>query len=226
MRRFVFAGVYDALQKKYLKTLMFCVCETVDGAMIEEYACKIPNSICNINEMIGISVTILVSWLTGIHRQLCKFISMICLNALLIYTLACSFFQLLKLWQSRGFYEFQSNWKQEARGIQVRHNRDNPSLHHEKRKCGDPTSLETVNIQFEEIDHVKGNVTSETIEDSSLPEESSQTFLHFRFWMIFLLVSSVVGFGIVMMLILKGHKGQKKRGKGVKARRRSSHTGL
>ncbi|PWA57160.1 HORMA domain-containing protein 1 [Artemisia annua] len=31
-------GVYDALQKKYLKTLMFCVCETVDGAMIEEYA--------------------------------------------------------------------------------------------------------------------------------------------------------------------------------------------
>ncbi|GJU54702.1 meiosis-specific protein ASY1 [Tanacetum coccineum] len=31
-------GVYDALQKKYLKTLMFCVCETADGAMIEEYA--------------------------------------------------------------------------------------------------------------------------------------------------------------------------------------------
>ncbi|KAK4283465.1 hypothetical protein QN277_000412 [Acacia crassicarpa] len=31
-------GVYDALQKKYLKTLFFCVCETVDGPMIEEYA--------------------------------------------------------------------------------------------------------------------------------------------------------------------------------------------
>ncbi|KAI3733349.1 hypothetical protein L6452_12792 [Arctium lappa] len=31
-------GVYDALQKKYLKTLMFCVCETVEGPMIEEYA--------------------------------------------------------------------------------------------------------------------------------------------------------------------------------------------
>ncbi|PIN13999.1 HORMA domain [Handroanthus impetiginosus] len=31
-------GVYDALQKKYLKTLLFCVCETVDGPMIEEYA--------------------------------------------------------------------------------------------------------------------------------------------------------------------------------------------
>ncbi|XP_071715986.1 meiosis-specific protein ASY1-like [Rutidosis leptorrhynchoides] len=31
-------GVYDALQKKYLKTLMFCVCETSEGSMIEEYA--------------------------------------------------------------------------------------------------------------------------------------------------------------------------------------------
>ncbi|KAL9662734.1 hypothetical protein QQ045_027568 [Rhodiola kirilowii] len=31
-------GVYDALQKKYLKTLLFCICETVEGPMIEEYA--------------------------------------------------------------------------------------------------------------------------------------------------------------------------------------------
>ncbi|KAK1415845.1 hypothetical protein QVD17_31633 [Tagetes erecta] len=31
-------GVYDALQKKYLRTLMFCVCETAEGPMIEEYA--------------------------------------------------------------------------------------------------------------------------------------------------------------------------------------------
>ncbi|XP_044490651.1 meiosis-specific protein ASY1 isoform X2 [Mangifera indica] len=31
-------GVYDALQKKYLRTLLFCVCESVDGPMIEEYA--------------------------------------------------------------------------------------------------------------------------------------------------------------------------------------------
>ncbi|ESR51273.1 hypothetical protein CICLE_v10033677mg, partial [Citrus x clementina] len=30
--------VYDALQKKYLKTLLFCVCEAVEGPMIEEYA--------------------------------------------------------------------------------------------------------------------------------------------------------------------------------------------
>ncbi|KAL9665626.1 hypothetical protein QQ045_021047 [Rhodiola kirilowii] len=31
-------GVYDALQKKYLKTLLFCICETVEGPMMEEYA--------------------------------------------------------------------------------------------------------------------------------------------------------------------------------------------
>uniref|UniRef100_A0A2N9H7Q6 HORMA domain-containing protein n=1 Tax=Fagus sylvatica TaxID=28930 RepID=A0A2N9H7Q6_FAGSY len=31
-------GVYDALQKKYLKTLLFCICEAADGPMIEEYA--------------------------------------------------------------------------------------------------------------------------------------------------------------------------------------------
>ncbi|KAJ0038990.1 hypothetical protein Pint_23724 [Pistacia integerrima] len=31
-------GVYDALQKKYLRTLLFCVCESVEGPMIEEYA--------------------------------------------------------------------------------------------------------------------------------------------------------------------------------------------
>ncbi|KAK4763374.1 hypothetical protein SAY86_009142 [Trapa natans] len=31
-------GVYDALQKKYLKTLLFCVCEALEGSMIEEYS--------------------------------------------------------------------------------------------------------------------------------------------------------------------------------------------
>ncbi|KAL5983055.1 hypothetical protein ACLOJK_017135 [Asimina triloba] len=31
-------GVYDALQRKYLKMLVFCICEAIDGAMIEEYA--------------------------------------------------------------------------------------------------------------------------------------------------------------------------------------------
>ncbi|RWW88528.1 hypothetical protein BHE74_00002589 [Ensete ventricosum] len=33
-----YPGVYDALQKKYLKTLLFCICEETEGSMIEEYA--------------------------------------------------------------------------------------------------------------------------------------------------------------------------------------------
>jgi hypothetical protein len=33
-------GVYDALQKKYLKTLLFCICEKEEGPMIEEYTCE------------------------------------------------------------------------------------------------------------------------------------------------------------------------------------------
>lgn len=37
---FMFIGVYDALQKKYLKTLLFCVYETFEGPTVEEYACK------------------------------------------------------------------------------------------------------------------------------------------------------------------------------------------
>ncbi|KAI3904130.1 hypothetical protein MKW98_021716 [Papaver atlanticum] len=31
-------GVYDALQKKYLKTLLFCIYDAIEGHMIEEYA--------------------------------------------------------------------------------------------------------------------------------------------------------------------------------------------
>ncbi|KAI3748113.1 hypothetical protein L6452_10993 [Arctium lappa] len=111
-------------------------------------------------------------------------------------------------------------------------------LHHERRKCGDPTSqippdLETVDEgttarkfgQFEESNLVTTN-NSASVVDSSLPEESSQTFLHFRFWMIFLWASSVLGFGVVMTVIVRGRKGQKKRGKGVKSRKRSSQSGF
>lgn len=39
-----FSGVYDALQKKYLKTLLFCICESINGAMIEEYSCDVSES--------------------------------------------------------------------------------------------------------------------------------------------------------------------------------------
>ncbi|CAH1433993.1 unnamed protein product [Lactuca virosa] len=37
-------GVYDALQKKYLRTLMFCVCQTIEGPVIEEYSYGSPHT--------------------------------------------------------------------------------------------------------------------------------------------------------------------------------------
>lgn len=52
-----FPGVYDALQKKYLKTLLFCVCEAVDGPMIEEYACKV---LTNLIFILGLLLYMLV----------------------------------------------------------------------------------------------------------------------------------------------------------------------
>ncbi|KAF5770032.1 hypothetical protein HanRHA438_Chr14g0665801 [Helianthus annuus] len=108
-------------------------------------------------------------------------------------------------------------------------------LHHERRGCGDPNSLgppdpETVNEdimaskfdQVDEINHVTSNTSASVVDFSA---ESNQTFLDFRFWMIFLWGSSVLGVGLVMMVILRGRKG-KKRGKGLKNRRRSSHPGF
>ncbi|KAJ8480410.1 hypothetical protein OPV22_024137 [Ensete ventricosum] len=44
-------GVYDALQKKYLKTLLFCICEETEGSMIEEYAFSFSYSSLNSDEV-------------------------------------------------------------------------------------------------------------------------------------------------------------------------------
>ncbi|ONK71998.1 uncharacterized protein A4U43_C04F14590 [Asparagus officinalis] len=44
-------GVYDALQKKYLKALLFCICEELEGPMIEEYAFSFSYSNSNSEEV-------------------------------------------------------------------------------------------------------------------------------------------------------------------------------
>ncbi|XP_020087198.1 meiosis-specific protein PAIR2 isoform X2 [Ananas comosus] len=49
-------GVYDALQKKYLKTLLFCICEDVEGPMIEEYAFSFTYANSN-NEEVSMNVS-------------------------------------------------------------------------------------------------------------------------------------------------------------------------
>uniref|UniRef100_A0A1D1ZJZ6 HORMA domain-containing protein 1 n=1 Tax=Anthurium amnicola TaxID=1678845 RepID=A0A1D1ZJZ6_9ARAE len=49
-------GVYDALQKKYLKALLFCICEQVEGPMIEEYTFSFSYSSSE-NEEVSMNVT-------------------------------------------------------------------------------------------------------------------------------------------------------------------------
>lgn len=41
-------GIYDALQKEYLETVLFCICEKDEGAVIDEYAFtfRYPNASC------------------------------------------------------------------------------------------------------------------------------------------------------------------------------------
>ncbi|KAI3842439.1 hypothetical protein MKX03_035046 [Papaver bracteatum] len=51
-------GVYDALQKKYLRTLLFCISEAIEGPMIEDYAFSFSYSISDSEEvMMNISRT-------------------------------------------------------------------------------------------------------------------------------------------------------------------------
>lgn len=54
--RHIFVGVYDALRKKYLKTLLFCICEAIDGAIIEEYACKIYKLIIGCKALVSFDI--------------------------------------------------------------------------------------------------------------------------------------------------------------------------
>ncbi|XP_019707286.1 meiosis-specific protein PAIR2 [Elaeis guineensis] len=49
-------GVYDALQKKYLKTLLFCICERVEGPMIEEYVFSFSYA-CSNDEEVSMNVS-------------------------------------------------------------------------------------------------------------------------------------------------------------------------
>ncbi|KAI3958679.1 hypothetical protein MKW98_030344 [Papaver atlanticum] len=52
------SGVYDALQKKYLRTLLFCISEAIGGPIIEEYAFSFSYSNSNIKDvMMNISRT-------------------------------------------------------------------------------------------------------------------------------------------------------------------------
>uniref|UniRef100_A0A5B7AHT0 Hydroxyproline O-arabinosyltransferase-like domain-containing protein n=1 Tax=Davidia involucrata TaxID=16924 RepID=A0A5B7AHT0_DAVIN len=109
-------------------------------------------------------------------------------------------------------------------------------LHHQRRKCPDPSLLSTSNLEtdkeatmsrkFGNFDdsHVTRSspVPTNNSQESSVPAATNQTFSSFRFWIVALWAFSILGFVAIMLVMFSGHKGQKKRGKTYKTRRRAS----
>ncbi|KAA8530147.1 hypothetical protein F0562_004856 [Nyssa sinensis] len=109
-------------------------------------------------------------------------------------------------------------------------------LHHERRKCPDPSSLSTSNLETAEevsVSRKFGNFDDSRVTRSSpvltnhshelsVPAVTNQTFRSFRFWIVALWAFFILGFVAIMSAMFSGHKGQKKRGKNYKTRRRTS----
>uniref|UniRef100_A0A5B7AF85 Hydroxyproline O-arabinosyltransferase-like domain-containing protein n=1 Tax=Davidia involucrata TaxID=16924 RepID=A0A5B7AF85_DAVIN len=109
-------------------------------------------------------------------------------------------------------------------------------LHHQRRKCPDPSLLSTSNLETDEeatMSRKFGNfddshvtrsspVPTNNSQESSVPAATNQTFSSFRFWIVALWAFSILGFVAIMLVMFSGHKGQKKRGKTYKTRRRAS----
>ncbi|PSR87523.1 Peptidyl serine alpha-galactosyltransferase [Actinidia chinensis var. chinensis] len=113
-------------------------------------------------------------------------------------------------------------------------------LHHERRKCPDPSSLSTSNQdtaseatmsrKFGKIDTshiIRSNTVSTNLsQESSVPAVTNQAFSSFRFWIVCLWAFAILGFFAIMYVMLSGRRGQKKRGKIHKPKRRFSNSGF
>ncbi|CAA2986284.1 peptidyl serine alpha-galactosyltransferase [Olea europaea subsp. europaea] len=126
-------------------------------------------------------------------------------------------------------------------------------LHHEKKKCPDPTSISspirenldsislsppnqetarevTTSRKFGKIEEISASRHSPDLKnesrESSLPAMANETFTAMRFWIIGLWAFSIFVFATVISVMLSGRKGQRKRGKSFKTKRRSSHSGF
>ncbi|CAL0328621.1 unnamed protein product [Lupinus luteus] len=77
-------SVYDALQNKYLKTILFCVCEAVDGPMIEEYAFQLMRTLEKMPEEVTKSKCLLVKIKTTLFTLHSSY--MRCKNLPLLFT--------------------------------------------------------------------------------------------------------------------------------------------
>ncbi|XP_057983809.1 peptidyl serine alpha-galactosyltransferase [Malania oleifera] len=113
-------------------------------------------------------------------------------------------------------------------------------LHHERRKCPDPSSLSTSNLEtarestmsrkfgrIDERDAVRNNpVLMNDSKKSVLPAATGQMFGSLRYWVVGLWVLSILGFFAVMSVLLSGQKGRGTRGKNHKSKRRAPYSGF
>lgn len=114
-------------------------------------------------------------------------------------------------------------------------------LHHQRRKCPDPSSLytsdqetpktvgeATISWKLGKTDTsavIRGNpMLTNDSQKSSLPAVENQTFSSFRLWIVSLWIFAILVFLVIMSVMLSGRKGQKKRGKNYKSRRRSPYS--
>ncbi|XP_047310979.1 peptidyl serine alpha-galactosyltransferase [Impatiens glandulifera] len=107
-------------------------------------------------------------------------------------------------------------------------------LHHVRRKCMDINSQGKNNQSRigRKFGKLRNKIRSSTNlrrkdseEDSSVTNQN-QTFSSFRFWIVCLWVFSIMGFFAVMWVMISGRKAQKKRGKSLKSKRRTSYSGF
>ncbi|XP_022879295.1 peptidyl serine alpha-galactosyltransferase [Olea europaea var. sylvestris] len=126
-------------------------------------------------------------------------------------------------------------------------------LHHEKKKCPDPTSISspvrespdsillsppnqetasevTTSRKFGKIEEISTLIRSPDLKNKSRelsqPAMAKETFTSMRFWIIGLWAFSIFVFITVMSVMLSSRKGQKKKGRSFKTKRRASHSGI
>lgn len=124
-------------------------------------------------------------------------------------------------------------------------------LHHERKKCPDPSSLppptqespdhpslpppnpETTSKEvtasrklgkIDKVDALRHNSgLKHESEELSPPEATNQTFTSVRFWIVGLLAFSMLSFVAVVLMIVSSRRGHKKRGKPLRTKRRTSY---
>lgn len=105
-------------------------------------------------------------------------------------------------------------------------------LHHVRRNCADPGSLEEAAISRKVGRYDRNYATKSNPTPMSVSKESSKgttadaKFSTLRLWVVALWIFFGLGFLTVASVLLSGRKGKKTKGKSYRSKRRLSHPGL